>query len=1777
MKSCLFVSGQRVRCLVTRTLSLCLALCFSASSLCADPPAENATTQDVPATIGGTARQVSFLTDVLPIVRTKCFGCHQGARKLGEYQMNDFAEMLRGGESGEPAIVPGDANASYLIDQIVSEDGVAAMPKTPQKPLHKSEVELIRRWIDQGAVNDSGEAPGLAVSPDHPPQYVGPPTIPSIDLSPDGTTLAAAGYHEVVLVDAESGEIRDRLIGISPRINSVAFSPDGTRLAATGGTPGEHGDLQIWDVESGQLTLSKMMTHDTITGVSWSPDGKLVAFGANDNVVRAIDSSSGEQVLYQGAHEDWIRGTSFTADGKHLISVARDMTCKLTEVATQRFVDNITSITPGALSGGLSSVVTHPTRDEIVVGGSDGIAKLYRVFRQTERKIGDDANLIRRLPAMDGRIRDVAIDANGRYIAAGATINGHSEVRVWEYDSETGLTAEQKAILAKRVADRSADENKKIEAARSKPTPQTLHYKIPDAAAYSVDVDDDGGVWVAANDGLVRYITPEGILEKSYPIADWEHSGSDSVATFNSDVWVKESNGRVRLESDASDPVSTASLVSDAQVVELKVTPTAIELASPYEYVQLVAMATMQDGSTLDVTDQVEIHPHDSLAIQTGGLIRPRGNAAGEVSVQFGRHVVKIPFKSTGQTEFDVDFIRDVNPVLSRLGCNQGTCHGAQKGKNGFRLSLRGYDPIFDIRALTDDLAARRINPAAPEDSMMLRKPLGLTPHEGGTLMSSGDPYHAVLRQWIAAGSQLRLETPRVASIELFPSNPVVQSINARQQVRVVATYTDGSSRDVTREAFIESGNSEVATPRAGGVLHAVRRGEAPVLARFEGAYAATTLTVMGDRTGYEQPDVPSWNRIDELVAQKWERMKIVPSDIADDATFLRRVHLDLTGLPPSSDAVRAFLADPTPVQEKRAKVVDQLIGNDDFVVYWTNKWADLLQVNRKFLGVEGSKTYRQWIRDAIAENRPYDEFARQILTATGSNQSNPPASYYKVLRTPEETMENTTHLFLGIRFNCNKCHDHPFERWTQDQYYEMAAFFAHVGRKRDPASGDRKVGGSAVEKATPLFEMIDDSSDAEVMHARTGDAVAPKFPFDLRSDTPPTTDDDVANRDSVDAANLNAVPAETLTAVRKADDVKLPSRRERLAEWMTSPNNAYFARSYVNRVWAYLTGVGLIEPIDDIRAGNPPTNPELLDYLTDEFVRSGFDCRALIRLICHSRTYGLSVETHPLNADDHQNYSHATPRRLPAEVIYDAVHQLTGATSNLPGMPAGSRAAEATDAGIALPDGFLASLGRPVRETACECERSDDLQLGPVMALISGPTIGAAISDPKNEIEKIVSENATDEAVAEEIFLRAIGRVPTVAELDAFISMTAQIQTDHQHLVERLARAEADWKDEFTRREAVRTSALAELETQVASREAEIADHQAALRQKRETAIQQAEARLAEVTARIPEAVKTWVAKTRDSAHPEWFPLMPISASSTGKVVLRVQPDRSVLASGKAAKATYTLDFETSLNHITGFRVEAIADAALPGGGPGLPENGNFVVTEIAVQAGSNSTTDPKKLAAVRIASGQADFLQSGFTIKPVFDGRVGNQNGWAAAPNLGRDHWATFQFVKPIDVPEGSDNGKTKTRLRFTISQNHKAANHLLGRFRISVTTHDGDIPLGITESLATAAATPADHRTDEQTKLLTDYVSGNDAALQKANAAVVEAKMPVPADEKLSALLARKKKLEPVTPTDPDLETLRANVQRSHTQRENYRVTAAEDLVWALINTPAFLFNH
>lgn len=1680
---------------------------FTASSLAADAGPDD----------------VSFYRDIRPILQANCQGCHQPAKanSAGEYVMTSYDLLVKAGESEEAPIVPGKPDDSYLVQLITPEDGKAEMPRG-KKPLHKAEIDLIRKWITQGAKNDTPENAEVRYDADHPPVYELPPVTTSLDFSPDGKLIAVPGYNEVLIHKADGSGIVARLIGLSERIESVRFSPDGTQLAVAGGKPGRMGEIQVWDIAKKELLLSHTETYDTLYGASWSPDGTRIAFGCSDNTVRAINAKTGGQVLFNGAHSDWILNTVWNPSGDHVISVGRDRTAKLTEVATQRFIDNVTSITPGALKGGVATVDTHPTRDEIIVGGADGIPKLFRIFRITKRVIGDNANLIRELAPLRGRVFSVDYSADGRRAVAGSSLDGKGDIIVYDTDIDTEAPADIKAILAKRVMSQNDAEKKKLAAFQKKPLPVIAKIPVEDAGIYAVRFSPDGKQVIAGgSNGKIRiYESESGKLIKEFlsvPVS----SADNVVAT--------SSKSKTKTASVPKAPIEQLS--ADQKLVSIEAIPQSIELTGAFEKNQLVLTGRLANGTSLDVTRMVQfaVAQPGVITVSDSGLVRVSGKGQTTISATAGGQTAKISVNVTSAEIAPTDYIRDVTPVLSKLGCNAGTCHGSKDGKNGFKLSLRGYDPIYDTRAFTDELASRRANIAAPENSLMLLKATGAVPHVGGQVTEVGTPYYEIIRRWIGGGAKLDLTTPRVASISIEPQMPVVQRLGAKQQMRIIATYSNGVKRDVTAESFIESSNRDVAKADDTGLITTERRGESAILARFEGKYAATTITAMGDRNGFTWADPEKWNFIDGHVANKLQRMKIVQSGLCTDAEFIRRVYLDLTGLPPTSDQVQKFIADKRDSKAKRYELIDQLIGTDDFIDHWTNKWADLLQVNRKFLAPQGATAFRSWIRAEVAANTPYDKFAHKVLTAEGSNKENAAASYFKILRTPQDTMENTTHLWLAIRFNCNKCHDHPFEKWTQDQYYETAAFFAQYGLKADPASGKSKIGGTAVEGAKPLYEVVFDKPSGDITHDRTGEVTPPEFPFECDFEAPENA-----------------------------------TRRQQLAAWITSPDNPYFARSYVNRIWGYLMGVGLIEPLDDIRAGNPPSNPELLDELTQKFIDSGFNVRELMRNICQSRTYQLSIATNEWNADDTTNYSHAMPKRLTAEVLYDAIHRVTGSSPAIPGVPAGTRAAQLPDVGVKIPDGFLTNFGRPARESACECERSAGVSLGPIMALVSGPTLGKALADDKNGLAKLVAEESDDQKMIREVFLRILNRKASQEEVDAVVAAMKSIEKDHKELNEELAQRETWWKEEKPKRERQRENDIGQAKADLDAYQKQIAPKLAELAKQREQKIKAAEAALAKYRETLPQAASKRLTQGGDA---EWHLLEASSLTAVKGVTLEHLDDRSIQATGGADRGAYTVTVNTSLTGITGFRVEAIPYTKEKGVGPGIPDNGNFVVTEFEVQAGPQNK--PKEMKKIALQNAKAPFLQAGFNVALTADGNAGNQNGWAIANAGGVIHWATWETKEPVGSAEG-------TTLRFVIHQNHSAKQHLLGRFRISATTKKSP-GLSLPENLRAIAVVDEKQRTEAQNKTLMAWFEKTDKGLLDKNRALATARTPVPEDPgvtKRKAVLAAVSK--PV-PDDPQLVRLRTDASYSEKQVATVRLTAVQDLAWALINSPEFLFNH
>ncbi len=666
-------------------------------------------------------------------------------------------------------------------------------------------------------------------------------------------------------------------------------------------------------------------------------------------------------------------------------------------------------------------------------------------------------------------------------------------------------------------------------------------------------------------------------------------------------------------------------------------------------------------------------------------------------------------------------FLRDVAPILNKASCTSGPCHGAAKGKNGFKLSLRGYDPQFDYEALLYDLSGRRFNRAQPERSLMLAKPSQQIPHGGGLRFETDSAYYKTIYNWIAQGVPYGDATKdAVVSLEVEPKDMAMPQPGEKSQIKVTARFADGQTRNVTKEATIESNSPTIAKVDSAALVSGERIGEATLLVRYQGKYATVPVTILNPKPGFVAARLPQYNYIDQHVDEKLRKLKLQASPMIDDSTFLRRVTLDLSGQLPTPEEIKAFLADPTPSRLKRSKRIDKLIASPAYADHWTVKWGDLLQSSRKFLGEKGTFGFKEWIHDSVATNKPYDKLVRELLTSRGSSYDDPAANFFRTTREPKPTMEKTTQVFLGVRMVCAQCHDHPFEKWTQNQYFQMAAFFSAVGLRPGYEVGEEVI--------------YDQRDDYEMKHPKDSRVMAPQF---LIASTSPV-----------------AIPND-------------PRRRDALAEWLVSKQNPFFAKAIANRVWSYFLGKGIIDPVDDIRASNPAVNPALLDALTKDLLDHNFDLQHLMRTIVNSRTYQTSIATNEWNSTDSDNFSHALPRRLSSEQLMDAITMASGARPVFPDTPEDTSASQLPDPHVGK-DGFLDLFGRPTRESACECERRADFSLPQALNLVNGATISEAVADPKGRVAKLVLAGKPDAAIVEDLYLATMSRAPTKAELDS-------------------------------------------------------------------------------------------------------------------------------------------------------------------------------------------------------------------------------------------------------------------------------------------------------------------------------------------------------------------------------------------------------------------------
>jgi len=694
-------------------------------------------------------------------------------------------------------------------------------------------------------------------------------------------------------------------------------------------------------------------------------------------------------------------------------------------------------------------------------------------------------------------------------------------------------------------------------------------------------------------------------------------------------------------------------------------------------------------------------------------------------------------------------FVADVVPVLTRLGCNSGGCHGKLAGQNGFKLSLRGYAPELDHLAITRDAKGRRIAKSRPRESLLLAKPTMRVPHQGGQKLRAGTPEYQTLLAWIAAGTPGPSgKEPAVTRLVIEPASATYAPGRA-VALSVRAHDSAGGVRDVTRQALFKSNEEGLAKVDVDGRVEALRPGATSVMASFRGEVAVHVVTTPYDQKVEESAYVARANFIDDHVMARLRELRLEPSPAADDATFLRRASLDLTGELPSVEAAAAFLDDPLP--GKRAALVDRLMEGPAFVDYWSMAWGELLQNRRERdqdkRGRKGVRGFAHWIREQVRAGRPWDELAREVLTARGPLNDEPAGGYFLVNRKPEDIAESAAQALLGTRIACAKCHNHPLERYTQDDYYAMAAFFSRV--KLDGKQTDQ---GPAVDVGSPG-------------RRRRGEGARPGAqPVGL---TQPRTGKFLPPR-PLDRSEVALEPGQ--------------DPRAALASWMTGPGNRAFARSIVNRVWKRFFAVGLVEPVDDLRATNPASNEPLLDALSDDLIAHKYDLKRLMRLIVSSRTYALASDPLPANAADRTFFSHYLPRRLPAEVLADALAEVTGVPETYEGQAVGTRAVQLPDPQVR--NDLLETFGRPERVTACACERTLDVTMPQVLHLMNGDALNRRLADGEGRLAGLLRLGKPDREVVDALFLAALARRPSESQWRTVESTLAGLGGDDRAAV---------------------------------------------------------------------------------------------------------------------------------------------------------------------------------------------------------------------------------------------------------------------------------------------------------------------------------------------------------------------------------------------------------
>jgi hypothetical protein len=781
---------------------------------------------------------------------------------------------------------------------------------------------------------------------------------------------------------------------------------------------------------------------------------------------------------------------------------------------------------------------------------------------------------------------------------------------------------------------------------------------------------------------------------------------------------------------------------SAGAVERIEIYPQQVTLVGRDAQQQLLVTQTTDDGREHDVSRAVQYRSTQPTVavVSSSGVVTPIGSGSTEIIASHNGQLsqVKVDVQN-GEHYLPLDFTRDVLPIMTKGGCNGGGCHGKSGGRGGFQLSLFGFDPRGDYDAIVKTGRGRRLFPGSPDNSLLLTKPANRVPHGGGTRLHGDSPEYERLRRWIATGTPWSnpdtTATP-ISSLVRLEISPQVRALDHReqQQVVVMAMYADGTRRDVTRTTEFRSNDTSVADVNEHGLASMHERlGETAIVAIHRGHVGVSRLSTPLRKPGVPQPQLPIANLVDEHVLAKLRMLNVPPSAPVDDAGFMRRAMLQIIGQTPTADEVSTFVADTA--ADKRAQLIDRLLASGAHADYFAQKWCDILRIKRRNVAdrLPATIAFHRWMRNAIVENRPYDEIVRQVITATGNPSENPASQWYHEVRYLDRYVDDTAQVFLGVRIGCARCHNHPFENFTQEDYYGLAAYFARIGRQ----------GGAGIEERK-ANETIFIKSTGEVKHPGTN-AVVP--PHGLGAKVAPLSE--------------------------------FEDPRQSLVDWMREPSNPYFARGLVNRMWAHFFGRGLVEPLDDQRVTNPAANDPLLDALAADFIRHNFDLRHLLKTICTSSTYALSSTPNEWNLADTQFNSRFYPQRMSAEVLVDAVDRVTLIRTNYAGLPEGTRATQLPDEGYA--SNFMSLFGKPPRESACECERVAAPSLGQSLFLMNDQSFLGKINTSKNLADQLATDKSDDTAKIQRLFVTVLARQPTTTETQAAL---AHIKSEEKPLM---------------------------------------------------------------------------------------------------------------------------------------------------------------------------------------------------------------------------------------------------------------------------------------------------------------------------------------------------------------------------------------------------------